>query len=83
MKLFVFCVLLLLSTLFNRSHSASLKENEIMNSADTVAQPQMEESNILEPLRRTKRQSNLSICMYCCNCCKKSKKKGCGFCCLT
>ncbi|XP_032411666.1 hepcidin-1 [Xiphophorus hellerii] len=27
---------------------------------------------------REKRQSHLSLCRYCCNCCKN---KGCGFCC--
>ncbi|KAK3541194.1 hypothetical protein QTP86_016207 [Hemibagrus guttatus] len=31
-----------------------------------------------EVLLRTKRQSHLSLCRYCCNCCKN---KGCGFCC--
>ncbi|KAG9283776.1 hepcidin-1 [Astyanax mexicanus] len=31
-----------------------------------------------EVLFRTKRQSHLSLCRYCCNCCKN---KGCGFCC--
>ncbi|XP_037532735.1 hepcidin-1 [Nematolebias whitei] len=27
---------------------------------------------------RQKRQSHLSLCRYCCNCCRN---KGCGFCC--
>nr|AGT19511.1 hepcidin [Hypophthalmichthys molitrix]AGZ15359.1 hepcidin [Hypophthalmichthys molitrix]ALD62533.1 hepcidin [Mylopharyngodon piceus] len=27
---------------------------------------------------RTKRQSHLSLCRYCCNCCRN---KGCGYCC--
>ncbi|XP_056617640.1 hepcidin-1 isoform X1 [Triplophysa dalaica] len=29
-------------------------------------------------LFRSKRQSHLSLCRYCCNCCHN---KGCGFCC--
>nr|XP_023668852.1 hepcidin [Paramormyrops kingsleyae] len=29
-------------------------------------------------LLRTKRQSHLSLCRYCCGCCKN---KGCGYCC--
>ncbi|XP_062394572.1 hepcidin-1 [Sardina pilchardus] len=29
-------------------------------------------------LFRTKRQSHLSLCRYCCNCCRY---KGCGYCC--
>ncbi|KAK7146718.1 hypothetical protein R3I94_009529 [Phoxinus phoxinus] len=29
-------------------------------------------------LFRTKRQSHLSLCRYCCNCCRN---KGCGYCC--
>uniref|UniRef100_A0A8B9H3S3 Hepcidin n=1 Tax=Astyanax mexicanus TaxID=7994 RepID=A0A8B9H3S3_ASTMX len=32
----------------------------------------------VQVLFRTKRQSHLSLCRYCCNCCKN---KGCGFCC--
>uniref|UniRef100_A0AAY4ADE0 Uncharacterized protein n=1 Tax=Denticeps clupeoides TaxID=299321 RepID=A0AAY4ADE0_9TELE len=32
----------------------------------------------LKTLFRTKRQSHLSLCHYCCNCCRN---KGCGFCC--
>ncbi|XP_053547087.1 hepcidin-2-like [Bombina bombina] len=40
----------------------------------------MDESNLLTTLLRTKRQSHLSICRYCCNCCKN---KGCGLCCRT
>uniref|UniRef100_A0A8C5QJQ4 Uncharacterized protein n=1 Tax=Leptobrachium leishanense TaxID=445787 RepID=A0A8C5QJQ4_9ANUR len=38
------------------------------------------------PLLRTKRQSHLSVCIYCCNCCKNGKygkSKGCGMCCRT
>ncbi|KAG7317936.1 hypothetical protein KOW79_018971 [Hemibagrus wyckioides] len=31
-----------------------------------------------EVLFRTKRQSHLALCRYCCNCCKN---KGCGYCC--
>ncbi|XP_060756935.1 hepcidin-1-like [Neoarius graeffei] len=31
-----------------------------------------------EVLFRTKRQSHLSLCFYCYNCCKN---KGCGYCC--
>nr|QBA30289.1 hepcidin [Clarias gariepinus] len=31
-----------------------------------------------EVLFRAKRQSHLSMCRYCCNCCKN---KGCGYCC--
>ncbi|KAM8927914.1 hepcidin-2-like [Pelodytes ibericus] len=73
-------LLLLLSVLFHRSHPASLEKNEITKGADQISEPQMEESNILEPLLRTKRHSHLSFCIYCCNCCKN---KGCGMCCKT
>ncbi|XP_043117485.1 hepcidin-1 isoform X2 [Puntigrus tetrazona] len=32
----------------------------------------------LQSLFRVKRQSHLSLCRYCCNCCRN---KGCGYCC--
>ncbi|XP_063293043.1 hepcidin-1-like [Pelobates fuscus] len=80
MKTLALCVLFLLSVLYNRVHSASLVKNEMINDADQVSDPEWSESNIMEPLLRTKRHSHLSICTICCNCCKK---KGCNFCCLT
>ncbi|XP_006641712.2 hepcidin-1 [Lepisosteus oculatus] len=43
-----------------------------MNFADEEVQ------SLTEGKLRTKRQSHLSLCRYCCNCCHN---KGCGFCC--
>ncbi|XP_051575449.1 hepcidin-1-like [Myxocyprinus asiaticus] len=42
-----------------------------------MTETSLEQSNPLA-LFRTKRQSHLSLCRYCCNCCRN---KGCGFCC--
>ncbi|XP_053547209.1 hepcidin-1 [Bombina bombina] len=77
MKSAALCVLLILSLLCHTSYSASVMGKEMTNSADHLIQSQMEESNILAPLLRTKRQSHLSICTFCC------KNKGCKFCCRT
>ncbi|XP_018081975.1 hepcidin [Xenopus laevis] len=74
------CLLLLLSLICYRGHSASLSGNEIRVSGNQISETAMEESNVLEPLIRSKRHSHLSICIHCCNCCKF---KGCGKCCLT
>ncbi|KAE8594311.1 hypothetical protein XENTR_v10019574 [Xenopus tropicalis] len=74
------CLLLLLSFICHRGHSASLSGNEVTVTGNQIPETQMEESNALEPLLRSKRQSHLSICVHCCNCCKY---KGCGKCCLT
>ncbi|XP_063291872.1 hepcidin-1-like [Pelobates fuscus] len=86
MKYQILCVLILLSALSSKGHCASLNGKQIMNSPDHITEPETEQSNIMGSLLRTKRQSHLSICTYCCNCCKRGrngKSKGCGMCCLT
>ncbi|MEE6481877.1 hypothetical protein FKM82_013041 [Ascaphus truei] len=82
MKSAALCVfLLLLSLLCHSASCISLKGNEMVNSAaDNLADAQVEASYSLAPLLRSKRQSHMSICVYCCNCCKQ---KVCGFCCRT
>ncbi|KAF1388262.1 hypothetical protein PFLUV_G00088370 [Perca fluviatilis] len=37
------------------------------------------ESRMMPAHTRQKRQSHLSLCRWCCNCCRANK--GCGFCC--
>ncbi|XP_073703268.1 hepcidin-1-like isoform X2 [Garra rufa] len=49
-------------------------ESETLQPLTETSQEQM---NPLA-LFRTKRQSHLSLCRYCCNCCRN---KGCGYCC--
>ncbi|XP_018097982.2 hepcidin [Xenopus laevis] len=75
------CLLLLLSMICHRGHSASLGGNEIKAPEHPISESQWGESDALGPLLRTKREPNLHICIYCCNCCKK--QKGCGMCCRT
>ncbi|XP_075046226.1 hepcidin [Mixophyes fleayi] len=80
MKGSALCALLILSALCQRSLSASIRGNEMMNYADYLPQTQMEEYNVQESPARIKRHSVLSVCTYCCNCCGN---KGCGYCCRT
>ncbi|KAM4600811.1 hepcidin-1 isoform 2-T2 [Polymixia lowei] len=61
---------------------AGVRELEEAESNDTpVAEHQeMSMESWMEPDHvRQKRQSHLSLCRYCCNCCRGNK--GCGFCC--
>ncbi|KAM5132676.1 hepcidin [Mantella aurantiaca] len=77
MKTTALCVILiLLSIVCHRGHTAAMN-NEVINAEDHLLK---EESRLQEILFRSKRHSNLSICRFCCNCCKS---KGCGLCCLT
>nr|AEK98542.1 hepcidin isoform 2 [Miichthys miiuy] len=58
-----------------------VQELEEAGSNDTPVATHQEmsmESWMMPNLVRQKRQSNISLCRYCCNCCKN---KGCGFCC--
>ncbi|KAM4651626.1 hepcidin-1-like [Discoglossus pictus] len=80
MKSAALCSLLLLSLLFHSSFSASMMGRDLVAPADQLTEAHMDDSHLLAPLLRTKRQSHLSICRYCCNCCKNKK---CGFCCRT
>ncbi|XP_072515677.1 hepcidin-1 [Salminus brasiliensis] len=52
--------------------------NEVPQPEQHRAAVSAEETRPEEVLFRTKRQSHLSLCRYCCNCCNN---KGCGFCC--
>ncbi|XP_035496795.1 hepcidin-1 [Scophthalmus maximus] len=59
-----------------------VQELEEAGSNDTPAAAHQETS--MEPWTvpshiRQKRQSHISLCRWCCNCCKANK--GCGFCC--
>ncbi|XP_073513720.1 hepcidin [Phyllobates terribilis] len=80
MKSFTLCLLLILSLLIHQGLGASVRGNEIMDSADRLAMHQTEEPGVLAPYIRRRRHTVLSICSYCCNCCKN---KQCGYCCRT
>ncbi|XP_053545995.1 hepcidin-2 [Bombina bombina] len=80
MKSAVLCSLVILTIICHLSFSVSVMGNEMKYPADQLTKSEMDESNLLTTLLRTKRQSHLSICRYCCNCCKN---KGCGLCCRT
>ncbi|CAI5662149.1 hepcidin-1 [Oreochromis niloticus] len=61
---------------------AGVQEPEEAGSNDTpvVAHQEMSaESSMMSNHIRQKRQSHLSLCRWCCNCCRSNK--GCGFCC--
>ncbi|XP_046689722.1 hepcidin-1 [Silurus meridionalis] len=55
-----------------------MEETEAVQSLDQGEVSSLAREMSPEVLFRTKRQSHLSLCRYCCNCCKN---KGCGFCC--
>ncbi|KAF4076056.1 hypothetical protein AMELA_G00225950 [Ameiurus melas] len=54
------------------------EDSEAAPSLDQSVAAALAKETSPEALFRTKRQSHLSLCRYCCNCCKN---KGCGFCC--
>ncbi|XP_068425632.1 hepcidin-1 [Clinocottus analis] len=57
-----------------------VQELEEAGSNDTPVAAYQEMSSMMMPGHfRQKRQSNLSLCRWCCNCCRSYK--GCGFCC--
>ncbi|KAF7670446.1 hypothetical protein LDENG_00074590 [Lucifuga dentata] len=61
---------------------AGMQELEEAESNDTPVATHQEmpmESLMMPNHSRQKRQSNLSLCRWCCNCCRSYK--GCGFCC--
>ncbi|XP_069803311.1 hepcidin-1-like [Dendropsophus ebraccatus] len=80
MKSLSLCLLLLLSLIAHQGLSASVMGNEIMNSADHLTPYQSEETEVQTSFARSRRHTGLSICLYCCKCCKN---KGCGYCCRT
>ncbi|XP_068097631.1 hepcidin [Hyperolius riggenbachi] len=74
-------VLVLLSTICYPSTCASIPgQYEVMDTAEHPDTLQTEESHNPLTLFRSKRHSHLSVCSYCCNCCKQKK---CAWCCLT
>ncbi|KAM8735513.1 hepcidin-1 [Sparus aurata] len=59
-----------------------VQELEEAGSNDTpvAAHQEMSMESWMMPSRvREKRQSHISMCYYCCNCCRANK--GCGYCC--
>ncbi|XP_006791782.1 hepcidin-1 [Neolamprologus brichardi] len=57
-----------------------LAEEAGSNDTPVVAHQEMSaESSMMPNHIRQKRQSHLSLCRWCCNCCRSNK--GCGFCC--
>ncbi|XP_073457920.1 hepcidin-1-like isoform X1 [Lithobates pipiens] len=78
MKTTILCLILILSTASHRGHTTSInQQDEVIHAEHNLLQ---EETSVQETLLRSKRHSHLSICSFCCNCCKY---KGCGWCCLT
>ncbi|XP_077312688.1 uncharacterized protein LOC143933612 isoform X2 [Lithobates pipiens] len=77
MKTTILCLILILSTASHRGHTTSINQDEVIHAEHNLLQ---EETSVQETLLRSKRHSHLSICSFCCNCCKY---KGCGWCCLT
>ncbi|XP_076135706.1 hepcidin-1 [Alosa pseudoharengus] len=58
----------------------SVETGETWRPATETQQLAVTSPEVTNPLAlfRTKRQSHLSMCRYCCNCCRN---KGCGYCC--
>ncbi|CAJ0962161.1 unnamed protein product [Ranitomeya imitator] len=80
MKSSTLCLILILSLLTHQGLSASVRGNEILDSADRLTVHSTEESGDLASYFRRKRHTVLSICTYCCKCCNNKK---CGICCRT
>ncbi|KAJ7985336.1 hypothetical protein DPEC_G00351010 [Dallia pectoralis] len=57
-----------------------VRPEEVENVPSTVGELQQHDGKSLDWSEhlRVKRQSHLSLCRYCCKCCRN---KGCGFCC--
>ncbi|XP_035528268.1 hepcidin-1 [Morone saxatilis] len=56
-------------------------EEPMSNDTPVAAHQEMSMESWMMPnhISRQKRQSHLSMCRYCCNCCRGNK--GCGYCC--
>ncbi|XP_071969083.1 hepcidin [Engystomops pustulosus] len=80
MKTLTLC-LLLISILLHQGLSASITGNEMEKSAERLPLQQTENPRVQDYLLRMKRHSVLSICVFCCNCCRGSKD--CVYCCKT
>ncbi|XP_069058169.1 hepcidin [Pleurodeles waltl] len=74
------CSLLCLSASAGGTRSISGTQRDSVDHSVSLSEPALEEPSLLMSLLRTKRQSHLSLCSFCCNCCKN---KGCGYCCRT
>ncbi|XP_051577395.1 hepcidin-1-like isoform X2 [Myxocyprinus asiaticus] len=71
------CILQTAAVPFTQFHDEHNLETEAKQENQLMTETSLEQTNPLA-LFRTKRQSHLSLCRYCCNCCHN---KGCGFCC--
>nr|XP_060639845.1 hepcidin [Anolis sagrei ordinatus] len=82
MKLHLICVVFILLCAAVQNLHAFTFQSEVQKDTDTLVEPVAETSGLHQGLlRRLKRHnSHLSICTYCCNCCRN---KGCSFCCRT
>ncbi|XP_029432822.1 hepcidin [Rhinatrema bivittatum] len=86
MKLTQVCVFFLCSIVILSSYSAAAAaaagtQEEAEEQPMGLSKLQTEEpSSLLMARLRTKRQSHLNMCRFCCGCCKN---KGCSLCCRT
>ncbi|XP_071969084.1 hepcidin-2-like [Engystomops pustulosus] len=80
MKSSTICIILILSITCHRSHSVSIAAADSMVSIGNPDLHNVEGSHVQEPLARSRRHLGLSLCIYCCKCCRY---KGCGYCCRT
>ncbi|XP_050986384.1 hepcidin-1 isoform X2 [Labeo rohita] len=71
------CVLQTTAVPFTQAEDEHHVESETPQVNELMTETSQEQTNPLA-LFRTKRQSHLSLCRYCCNCCRN---KGCGYCC--
>ncbi|XP_069796063.1 hepcidin-1 [Narcine bancroftii] len=78
-KMRLLLVGLVLATLVALSECRSLLEVKEEQSSLSVVNS--EASHVMGPaMTRFRRTSHLSICLYCCTCCKSQRGK-CGYCC--
>ncbi|XP_016341382.1 hepcidin-1-like isoform X2 [Sinocyclocheilus anshuiensis] len=73
------CFLQTAAVPFTQTEDEHHVESEAPQENEHLTETSQEQTNP-NPLAffRVKRQSHLSLCRYCCNCCRN---KGCGYCC--
>nr|CAZ68137.1 hepcidin [Systomus sarana] len=73
------CLLQTAAVPFTQTEDEHHVESETPQENEHLTETSQEfDKSHFQSLFRVKRQSHLSLCRYCCNCCRN---KGCGYCC--
>ncbi|XP_068097632.1 hepcidin-1-like [Hyperolius riggenbachi] len=86
MKSIILCLILIITALCHPGlcvHLIRTEASEVLESTEYSAFHAREKQDVQDSsvaVTRGKRHTALSICVYCCKCCRY---KGCGYCCRT